>query len=168
MALTSAASSAWSWSASAARAWMRWAVARSAQTVAWWASDLVGREPSPAQSSIWVAVLRPRSSARSSWGALTISASGLADGGHPGRGRAAAGGQQHAQRLPLTPTPWGCEVVLAKRLAGGPDRVQGVALGAAAAGWPLGPADLNDPLVVLLHELGKAGAVAARALDRPA
>jgi hypothetical protein len=51
---------------------------------------------------------------------------------------------------------------LAKRLAGRPDRVQRVALGAAAAGWPLGSTHLEDLLAVLLQEPGKAGAEAAR------
>jgi hypothetical protein len=57
---------------------------------------------------------------------------------------------------------------LAKRLAGRPDRVQRVALGAAAAGWPLGSTHLEDLLAVLLQEPGKAGAEAARPLHRPA
>jgi hypothetical protein len=70
----STVSSAWSWSASAARNWTRWAVARSARTVAWCSSDLVGRSRRLAQALIWLLVLRPRSSARSSSGAPTISA----------------------------------------------------------------------------------------------
>ena len=40
---TRVVSSAWSWSASTWRDRMRWAVARSARTVAWCSSDLVGR-----------------------------------------------------------------------------------------------------------------------------
>jgi hypothetical protein len=59
-------------------------------------------------------------------------------------------------------------VILAERLAGGPDRVQRVAVGAAATGWPLGSGDLDDWFAVLWQELCKAGAEAARALDRPA
>jgi hypothetical protein len=59
-------------------------------------------------------------------------------------------------------------VVVAKRLAGGPDGIQRVALGAAAAGWPLGPGDLDDPLTTLLQHCRQAGAEAARPLDRPA
>jgi hypothetical protein len=92
----------------------------------------------------------------------------LADGGHPSQGGAASGGQQHPQCLPLTPTPWGRQVVLAKSLAGGPDGVQRVALGAAAAGWPLGSGDLQDLLAVLLQEPRKASAEAARSFHRPA
>jgi hypothetical protein len=57
---------------------------------------------------------------------------------------------------------------MAKRLAGGPDRVQRVALGAAATGWPLGSADLHDLLAVLLQHRRQAGAEAARSLHRPA
>jgi hypothetical protein len=57
---------------------------------------------------------------------------------------------------------------LAKRLVGGPDRVQGVAFGAGAAGWPLGSTDLDDPLAVLWQEPCQAGAEAARPLDCPA
>jgi hypothetical protein len=45
---------------------------------------------------------------------------------------------------------------------------QGPWLGAAATGWPLGPADLDDARrAVLLQEPGKAGAEAACPLDRP-
>jgi hypothetical protein len=92
----------------------------------------------------------------------------LAGGGYPRPGGAAAGGQQHAQRLPLPPTPWGGQVVLAERLTGGPDRVQRVALGATPGGRPLGPTHLDDLLAVLLQEPCQAGAEAARPLDRPA
>jgi len=92
----------------------------------------------------------------------------LADGGHPRQDRAASGGQQHPQRLPLPATPRGRRPILAKRLAGGPDGVQRVALGATATGWLLGPANLQDAFAMLLQEPGKAGAEAARPLDRPA
>jgi hypothetical protein len=74
--------------------------------------------------------------------------------------RRVASSTRSASRSPAT--PWGRQVVLAKRLAGGPDRVQRVAVGTAAAGWPLGPTHLDDPLAVLLQEPGKAGAEAAR------
>jgi hypothetical protein len=57
---------------------------------------------------------------------------------------------------------------LAERLASSPDRVQGVALGATASGWPLGPTThLDDPLAALLQHHRQAGAEAARSLDRP-
>ena len=58
-------------------------------------------------------------------------------------------------------------MVLAKRLAGGPDRVQRVALGATPGGRPLGPTHFDDLLAVLLQEPCQAGAEAARPLDRP-
>jgi hypothetical protein len=58
-------------------------------------------------------------------------------------------------------------VVLAERFAGGPDRVQGVALGPSAVRRSLGSTDLDDPLAALLQQPGKASAEAARPLDRP-
>jgi hypothetical protein len=72
-----------------------------------------------------------------------------------------------AQRLPLTPTPWDRHMVLAKRLAGGPDRVQRVAVGTAAAGWPLGSTHLHDLLTALLEEHRQPDAEAARSFHRP-
>jgi hypothetical protein len=132
-------------------------------------SDRVGRVRRLAQCWIWrVVVLRPRSSARSSSGAPTISALGLGDGSHPRQDRAAPGGQQHPQRLPLTVPARDGQVVLAKRLVGGPDRVQRVAFGAAAVGWPLGSAHLEDLLAVPGQELRQASTKAASPLDRPA
>jgi len=95
------------------------AVARSARTVARCSSDLVGRSRRLAQQATWRLVGWPRSSARSSSGAPTISALSSPDGGHPGQRGAAACGQQHAQRLPLPPTPRGRQLILAERLAGG-------------------------------------------------
>jgi len=57
---------------------------------------------------------------------------------------------------------------LRQRLTGSTDRVQRVGLGARAAGWPLGSADLDDLLTTLEQEAGQAGTVAAGTLDRPA
>jgi hypothetical protein len=91
----------------------------------------------------------------------------LADGGHPGEGGAASGGQQRPQCLPLTAAAREGRAVLAEHLASGPDRVQRVALGPTATGWPLGSADLHDPLAVLLQYHRQAGAEAARSLHRP-
>ena len=135
--------------------------------MAWCSSDLVGRVRRLAQCWIWLAVLRPRSVARSSSGAPTISASGLADGGHPSGGRAASGAQQRPQGLPLTAAARDGRAVLAKRLASGSDGVQRVALGATATGWPLGSAHLDDPLAALLQRHRQASAEATRSLDRP-
>jgi hypothetical protein len=53
-----------------------------------------------------------------------------------------------------------------EHLAGGSDRVQRVALGAAAVRWPLGSTHLDDPLTTL-QQRGQAGAEAARSLHRP-
>ena len=76
---------------------------------------------------------------------------------------------------PLHPaaSPAGVKVVVHPalrplHLAPSPDRVQGVALGTTATGWPLGSADLDDPLTRLLQHRCQAGAEAARSLDRPA
>jgi hypothetical protein len=74
MAATSRSSSARSPAASAASSWMRWAVERSARTVMRCSSDLAGRSRSAAQRATWRLVASPRSSARSSSGAPTISA----------------------------------------------------------------------------------------------
>jgi hypothetical protein len=89
-------------------------------------------------------------------------------GGHLGKGGAAPGGQQYPQRLPLAAAAWAGQAVLTERLAGGPDRVQRVALGASPGGQPLGPADLQDLLAALLQEHRQPGAETARSLDRPA
>jgi hypothetical protein len=57
--------------------------------------------------------------------------------------------------------------VVCEHLAGGSDRVQRVALGAAAVRWPLGSTHLDDPLTTLLQQRRQAGAEAARSLHRP-
>jgi hypothetical protein len=74
MAATSRSNSSRSPAASAASSRMRRAVERSARTVMRCSSDRVGRARSLAQRLIWRLVARPRSSARSSSGAPTISA----------------------------------------------------------------------------------------------
>jgi hypothetical protein len=90
---------------------------------------------------------------------------GGADLGHT---RAVAGGQQHPQRLPIPTTTRRERMVTGQRLPGGPDRVQGIALGPSAPQRPLGMADLHHPLTAGLQERCQPGAVAAGALDRPA
>ena len=81
--------------------------------------------------------------------------------------RAVAGGQQHADGLPVaTPARLG-QVVAADRLAGRSNSVQVIALGAVAArraGWTV---DLGHPFTLLEQVGGEAGPVAAGALDRP-
>jgi hypothetical protein len=73
-AATSRSSSARSPAASAASSWIRCAVERNARTVTRCSSDLAGRARRLAQRPTWRLVASPRSSARSSSGALTISA----------------------------------------------------------------------------------------------
>jgi hypothetical protein len=94
----------------------------------------------------------------------------LADCSDTGKGRAASGGQQGPSCFPLATPAWDrhAPMVVAQRLAGGPDGVQRVALGTAASGWPPGSADLHDPLAVLVQPHRQAGPQAAGALDRPA
>jgi hypothetical protein len=59
------------------------------------------------------------------------------------------------------------QLLTAQRLAGGPGRVQGIGLGAVAAGGTLGPVQLHDPLGLTMEEPGQPSAVPAGALDRP-
>jgi hypothetical protein len=63
--------------------------------------------------------------------------------------------------------PWLGELVAAQGLAGRPGGIQGVGLGAVAAGGPLGPVQLHHLFVVGGQEPGQPGAVATGALDRP-
>jgi hypothetical protein len=56
-------------------------------------------------------------------------------------------------------------MLLGQRLPGGAHRVDRVAL-ATAAGWPLGPVDLDHPLATVDQQPRQPGAVAARTLDR--
>ena len=57
-----------------------------------------------------------------------------------------ASAQQDPQRLPIATPARGDRMITGQRLPRRPDGVQRVALGAAAAGRPLGSADLDDPL----------------------
>jgi hypothetical protein len=82
--------------------------------------------------------------------------------------RASAGQLQHPQRLPLATLAWAGQVLAAQCFPAGPDGVQRVALGAAAAPGPLGPVDLNHPLALGGQNAREPGAVAAGALQRPA
>lgn len=79
----------------------------------------------------------------------------------------AAGGVQHPQRLALATLARAGELVTRERFAASPDRIQRVALGAAAAAGPLGPVDLDHPLALGAQEGGQSGAVAAGAFQRP-
>jgi hypothetical protein len=91
----------------------------------------------------------------------------LALGVAGGLDRRAARGQPHRQRRP---TPGGTrlgELLAAQGLTSGPGGIQGIGLGAVAAGGPLGPVQLHHLLSVAMEEAGQASAVAASALDRP-
>jgi hypothetical protein len=81
---------------------------------------------------------------------------------------AVASRQQDPQRLPVPTATGRQQVVLGQRLSGGADGVQGVTLGPGAPRRPLGPADLDHPLAAGLQERRQPGAVATRALHRPA
>jgi hypothetical protein len=95
-------------------------------------SALVGRARRLAQCWIWPVALRPPGLGAQLLGAPTISAFSSLGGGHPSPGGAASGGQQHAQGLPLTPTPWGARWSWPSAWRAGADRVQGVAVGAGS------------------------------------
>jgi hypothetical protein len=85
-------------------------------------------------------------------------------GGLDGR---AAGGQPDRERGSWPGRSGLGELVAAQGLTGGPGGIEGVGLGAVAAGGPLGPVQLHHTLLVGGQEPGQAGAVAAGALDRP-
>jgi hypothetical protein len=159
---TGMASSAGSWSASAARSWMR------SRAVA------AGRARWPGVPATWSAAPASWRGRRSGWECCGRAARLAAAGGvddqrlelprwRPrGRCRAAPGGQQHAQRRPVTAAARRGQAVLAERFAGGADRVQHVTLGAAAVRRPLGSTHLDDPLAALLQRHRQTSAEAAR------
>jgi hypothetical protein len=91
----------------------------------------------------------------------------LALGGGGGVDGRASGGEAHGQRCALA---WGTglsEVLAGEGLASGSDGVEGVGLGAVAAGGTVRAVELDDQLAALGEEPGQAGAIAAGALDRP-
>ena len=59
------------------------------------------------------------------------------------------------------------QVLAGQRFAAGPDGVQGVALGAVAAAWPLGPVDLDHPLAMVDQKAGQPRPVAPRPFKGP-
>jgi hypothetical protein len=77
--------------------------------------------------------------------------------------RGASGGQPDRQRRTVAGSPWLGELVAAQRLAGCPDRLQGVGLGAVAAGGPLGPVQLDHSFGMGVQEPGQPSTVAAGA-----
>jgi hypothetical protein len=84
-----------------------------------------------------------------------------------GLDRGAAGGQPHRQRRLVAGGAGLGELVAAQGLASCSGGVQGVGLGAVAAGCPLGSVQLDHLLRVGCQEPGQAGAIATGALDRP-
>jgi hypothetical protein len=59
-------------------------------------------------------------------------------------------------------------MVTGEDLAGGTDRVEGIAFAGAASWWAFGSAHLDDSFTVGGQELGQAGAVTVGSFHRPA
>jgi hypothetical protein len=91
----------------------------------------------------------------------------MVDRARAGAHRAAAGDEQHPDRLAVTATARLGEVLARERFAGGAQRVELVGLGAVAPARSRWPLDLDDPLALLEQERGEPGAEAAAGLDRP-
>jgi hypothetical protein len=91
----------------------------------------------------------------------------LTDRPGPGLDRPVAGGEQDTDRFTVAAAAGLGQVLASERFSGSPGSIQLVALGPVASSWACWPVDLDDPLVVLQQERGKACAVAAGALDRP-
>ena len=79
----------------------------------------------------------------------------------------AAGGQQHPQRFSVAAGPRLGEVLSGQHLPSRSGRIQRIALGAVASGWPLGPVHLNHQLAMIGQQAGQPGTEAAGALHRP-
>ncbi len=109
----------------------------------------------------------PSQAVRSGSGAVTISALSCRRASAPAWTAPGAGGVQHPQRLPVPALAWAGQVLAGQRFAAGPDRVQGIALGAVAAAGPLGPVDLDHPLTLVDQEAGQPGPIAAGPFQRP-
>jgi hypothetical protein len=91
----------------------------------------------------------------------------VVDRARAGLHRALAGGDQDPNGLPVAALARLGQVLAAKRLASGSDRVQVVGLGAVAARRAGRTVDLDHPLALLKQVGRQAGPVAASALDRP-
>jgi hypothetical protein len=92
----------------------------------------------------------------------------VVDGGGGGGDRACPGGGEDWEGFSFTAAARLDEMVAAEDVAGGADRVEGVAVAGAAPWWAFGPADLDDAFAPSDQECGESGAVAAGSLDRPA
>jgi hypothetical protein len=140
---------------SASKSWMRRPRARKLAAVAAVSGSPSTRSRSRPQVQTRRGVVRSRSRLRRGIGSgdhqrvqLALGVGGRLDGG-------AASGQPHRERGPIAGGPWLGELVTAQRLAGRPDRIQGVGLGAVAAGSPPGPVQLYHLFGVGLQELGQ-------------
>jgi hypothetical protein len=85
-------------------------------------------------------------------------------GGLDGR---AAGSQPHRERGSWSGRSGLGQLITTERLAGGPDRIQRVGLGAVAAGGALWPVQFDHLLGVGGQRPGQPGPIATGALDRP-
>ena len=92
----------------------------------------------------------------------------VVDGGGAGGDRACPGGDENSERFSCTAAARPDEMVAGEHLAGGADRVEGIALAGAPPWWAFGPADLDDAFALSDPESGEPGAVAAGSLDCPA
>ena len=72
------------------------------------------------------------------------------------------------QRFSLAAQAWLDEMVAGEDLAGGADRVEGVAFAAAASWWAFGSAHLDDAFPADGQEFGQSGAVTVGSFHRPA
>jgi hypothetical protein len=142
-------------STSASKSWMRRPRARRLAAVAAVSGSPSTRSRSRPQVLTRQGVVRTRSRLRRGIGSgdhqrvqLALGVGGRLDGG-------AASGQPDRERGPIAGGPWLGELVTAQRLAGRPDRIQGVGLGAVAAGSPPGPVQLYHLFGVGLQELGQ-------------
>jgi len=150
-------------SASAWRASARWAVRRSPMMVARCSIGWVGWPRRPAQRASSCSVASVRGCWRSRSGAPATSAFGVVDRAGPCPHRAVAGGQQHADGLPVATPAWLGQVLAAQRLAGCWSGVQVIGLGAVAARRAGGTVDLDHPLALLEQGGGEPSPVAAGA-----
>jgi hypothetical protein len=91
----------------------------------------------------------------------------LTDRRDAGKHRGASGRHQHAQCLPGTAGSGTSQVLAAKRLAGGTDRIEPVILGAVFARWPTRAIDLDHNLALPGKRDGKRCAIGTGLLDRP-
>jgi excisionase family DNA binding protein len=91
----------------------------------------------------------------------------VVDRARAGLYRALPGGDQDPDGFPVAALAWLGQVLAAKRLMGGSDRVKVIGLGAVTACRPGRTVELDHPLALLKQVGREAGSVAAGAFDRP-